>query len=696
MNKTLSLWLTLSALGALAAPAQNDPTANELAARFERLRQPEVGAELRVEGALEIGRARLTPSAGGRIYELVAEGGRCGVVLVGPGRLVYRVEDRFSIPVARRNLRRAQGVDVREVAGALEIHAEVQGALLYGHLFDQLEAVPETKGSLPPRLAELVESRRGNNPMRDLLRSELNGDPGYAWALFAGRLDEFVLDVDPMPTAGEEQLSRLRKLDSDAGPYAGRRVAEELAAQPIGREWWIAPRFDLAAVDTELSLVNATGDHVRATARTRLQALRDGIRLLSFDLWDETVDARDRLRPYRLARLSVDGAALPYLHRHDQLLVLLPKPLRSGEEVVLEAEIEGDLLWRPGNDSYWRLVGAPWYPNPGVGGQEWASYRITVESADPFVPFASGVVLSTEKTATGTRVSTRLDGPMQRIAVGAGRYRSVTEERDGTKVHVSTYVHPKPDEARRVAGIVYGVRACLEHWLGTPYPFPELQLVEMNQWGWGQAPPGVIFITQEAFLTRARAGLDDGVRETAAWASRGINERIAHEVAHAWFPHVVKVVRSEENWLSESLSEYVSAECLRRSLPDRRQARYLFDRQLKDWSFYAKDAGDDASIYLASHLGGGTERDFDAWRAVLYARGPLVFHAIRRELQKSAGSEEKGDELFMNWIRSYVTNFKFRPGETRHLIGILNQMTGRDWQPFFERHVFGVETPKIP
>ena len=36
-----------------------------------------------------------------------------------------------------------------------------------------------------------------------------------------------------------------------------------------------------------------------------------------------------------------------------------------------------------------------------------------------------------------------------------------------------------------------------------------------------------------------------------------------------------------------------------------------------------------------------------------------------------------------------------KPGETRHLVAILNQMTGKDWQPWFERHVYGAETPEL-
>ena len=194
-------------------------------------------------------------------------------------------------------------------------------------------------------------------------------------------------------------------------------------------------------------------------------------------------------------------------------------------------------------------------------------------------------------------------------------------------------------------------------------------------------------------MTPARAqSLDDP--RYAAHYTRGVNERIAHEVAHSWFPHVAKVRRAEENWLSESFAEYSSIECLRQSMTDRKQGEYLFQRAVKNWKFDTKEIGEGGSIYLATHLSGDREEDSYAWRALLYSKGPLVIHALREELIQEMG-EQKGDAAFLTWMRAYAKNFAYKTGETRHLVGILNQMTGRDWQPWFERYVYGTEMPKF-
>ena len=171
-------------------------------------------------------------------------------------------------------------------------------------------------------------------------------------------------------------------------------------------------------------------------------------------------------------------------------------------------------------------------------------------------------------------------------------------------------------------------------------------------------------MTQEAFLTRARAStLDEWETAIVGQVSRGINERIAHEVAHAWFPHVAKVDRPEENWLSESLADYTSAVCV--SQLDSRAGKGRFNRQIAEWKYLAGQLSAKASIFLAAHLG-SRETDRRDYQSLLYARGPLVLHAIRQELALLGGSQQEGDRQFFAWLRSYIRNFTFKTGETRH------------------------------
>jgi predicted metalloprotease with PDZ domain len=119
-----------------------------------------------------------------------------------------------------------------------------------------------------------------------------------------------------------------------------------------------------------------------------------------------------------------------------------------------------------------------------------------------------------------------------------------------------------------------------------------------------------------------------------------------------------------------------------------------FKKIVRHWRSSANRIGKGGSIYLANYLGFYRDQDSIDRIYLLYNKGPLVLHALRQELGKRLG-EAKGDQAFFTLLRSFMTNFAYRWGATAHIIGILNQITRDDWQPWFEKYVFGTETPKV-
>lgn len=693
MKRTAAAAATLLAL-ATSALAELPGTSAELAALYDALRAPRILGSVPTPPKLVIGHAEIRPGAGTRTFVLGAEGEPCGVVLDGPATLVYRVEDRYSIPIAERNLRKAHGIDSRRAGDALAMTATLEGAAIWGWDLEFGEPTPAESGSpAPPEwLRAILDGKLTDNPERDMLLSRSDGEPEFRWAVLHGTADDFYLDVDARPTVRAESLARFDKLAAGSGPYSGRFAGEELSTQPIDREWLDGTPLDILALDTEVDVRSQAREHLEVTTRTKLQLVRDGILLLHLSLWNEIYDDDRRPHEYAISRLLVNGRPAPYLHRWDSLYVRLPEPSKRGQLLDLEVAVAGDVLEQPEGDSYWRLWRG-WFPEPAHQLAEMAEFRYSIDVPAPWVPFAPGEVIERSSADGRNRIRTRLRGPMNiASAVLAGRYSTVTEEQDGARVHVSTYASVKKDEAERLARIILAIRGCLESWLGVPYPFQDLQVIEINQWGWGQAPAGLIFVTKEAFLTPARVKLDEIAEQYGDVLTRGINERVSHEVAHGWFPHVAKIRRVEENWLSESLADYTSAYCLVHTM-DKRQAKHHWKRQLGQWKYWSKQAGDDGSVFLASHLA-GDEKDMRTWRFLLYGRGPLLLQAVRERLEKQYG-EEKGEQMFLTWIRSYVKTFEFKYAETRHLIGILDQITGEKWTPFFERYLLGTETPEV-
>jgi len=677
-----------------AARDGSDDPASLLAA----LESPVITGEIDPPLLINVGHAEIRPAPGTRVFLMAAAGRTCGVVIDGAASLLYRVQDPFSLALARRHRGRAAGVTFRDAPENAGFTASLRGAAVWGWDLElgPTPPRPAPDARLPEWVQDILGKKFDSNPGRDMLLSTWNSDPGYRWAALHTSGDDLVLDVDPRPQVRQESLQRFFKLSAKAGAYAGALVTEPLVDQPIGRQWWDPTTLDVASLETDIKVDNDTDTHATVITRTRLEAMRDGLRVLPLSLLQEWVADDNTWRRMAIRRLTIDGAPARYAQVRSSLLVTLPRPLKKGDKVLLELSAEGNILEYLAGDNYWMLRTSAWYPRPGSTGEEWAELRIAVTTPPPFVPFAAGEVVQPPGPANGNTAIGWLKGPMNSGAAMAGKYSTLTDEHDGARVHVSTYAGGKADEARRLAGIVHGVRGCLEQALGVPYPFQDLRVIEINEWGWGQAPPGVIFITKEALLSSARAEMvvDQADRSEAVQISRGINERIAHEVAHGWFPHVAKIHASEDNWLSESFAEYMSTVCVERVAANAGRGRFMFNRQLSEWKSRVSSIGEHGSIYLAAHIG-GREGDWRESQNLLYRKGPLVLHALRQELGRVAGSDKEGDRLFFTWMRSYVKNFTYKMAGTRFLVSILNQMTGKDWQPWFVRYVYGTETPKL-
>jgi aminopeptidase N len=364
----------------------------------------------------------------------------------------------------------------------------------------------------------------------------------------------------------------------------------------------------------------------------------------------------------------------------------LGRALADRETVEVEVTYDGELALRPGGHSYWVLGTWPWYPRQELSGER-ATMEITVDIPEPWTPFASGAEVTRTAQAGRRKLATRLEQPMQFAVVTAGKYRVIEETFDGVTCRAATYAMLKEDAARRnIKGFFSGLRF-FESLFGEPYPFRDFAIVEINDWGFGQAPPGVIFFTKEFYTVpmerRTRVFFQDR------------DARFLHEIAHGWWGHVVKMSSREESWLSEAFADYSAALAVWQLLGEKRGESKL-NGIVNDWIKATSELGPGASLYLTSRLAMHDERDRDDLLRLRYGKGPLVLHALRLELQRQKGSPAEGDRYFMALLRSCVKRHRYDWGTTPGLVQELDQLTGGNWQPWFERYVYGTEIPKLP
>jgi Peptidase family M1 domain len=677
--RTLFQALVLLTLG--GAAAGRGATMAERAAAIDA---PAPGGELKLDGPFKVGRAEITPAAGTRVRVLLALGTPCGVVFEGPARLRYHVEDRFSAPVAERNVRRTSSLSVTRAGQGIEVAEDLNGAVVWGWGLGQADEKTVAAGTaLPEWAAKLLTGRRFAPPSHDLLAAEANGGNGVRYALLRGSRNDLLLQVDP--PSGEESLYRLARLTDPGTTFREGIWKTVLAAQPVGRAWWDRTPVELVAEHEKIAIENPAGDQLRLVSRSRLRARRAGTALWRPNLVDRLYDSGGARHPVTVRSVRVDGRAADFLHRDDELLVALGRPLAEKETAEVEVTYDGDLALRPAGHSYWVLGTWAWYPRQDWDG-EMATMEITVDVPESLTAFASGSETTRTVQAGRRKLATRLEKPMQFAVVTAGKYRVLEETKDGVTCRAATYAMPKEQAARDLMTRFFTGRSFFEQLFDEPYPFRDFAIVEINDWGFGQAPPGVIFFTKEFYT----APVD---RRTRAYF-QDLNSRYLHEVAHGWWGNVVKMNAPEETWLSEAMADYTAALALWQL---RREGRggYEFNEIVKDWVKSTGELAPGASLYLTERLSPVDDRNREDYFRLRYAKGPLVLHALRLELQRQKGSPEEGDRYFIALLRSYVKRHRYNWGTTRGLVEDLDQLTGGKWQPWFERYVYGTEIPQL-
>lgn len=657
---------------------------SELAARID---QPTRGAQLAIEGPLRFGRAAIEPGAGAIVRVLMAGEEQCGVAIEGPATFRLVIDDPFSAPIAARNLDRASKLDARKAKGNLEVAFEVDSAIVWR--WEASGSVgggdgPPGTAALPGWAGEVLDDPVFAPPSVELIAARGLAAGGVVYALMKSDKGTFLYATDPID-ARVEELYHVEKITSSDSANRGRHVLERLVTQPLGRMWWDRAPQPLVATHTEIGVVNDAASQVAVSTQVDLLATRPLVGIWRSNLRDRVISTTNRGLPNTVTSVKVNGRPADFVHLGSQLLVAIDPPVETGATTRIEIANHGDIAIRPGNGNSWSLGTWAWRPEPGWNG-DMSTSIITLEVPKDLVPFASGTMVSTTTGEESTVLKTQLERPMQFVVVAAGSYHLYSDTRKGLTCTVGSYLFGKEKAAERLIDLFFAAEDFYANLFASPYPFREVNIVEVNDWGFGQAPPGIIFITQEAFEPKT-----DVMNQ---FFSKGVNERFVHEVAHAWWGHHVKMDSLEEQWLSESFAEYSAALCIQALAGGGKKGQREFDEILKGWRSRAKEVGRGASVFLANYLAGDDLTDVLDRHYLLYDKGPLVIHGIRLQLASMYGPEQ-GDKVFATFLRGVHINFSFKWGATHHLVGILNQLTGEDWQPWFEQFVYGCEMPDI-
>lgn len=162
----------------------------------------------------------------------------------------------------------------------------------------------------------------------------------------------------------------------------------------------------------------------------------------------------------------------------------------------------------------------------------------------------------------------------------------------------------------------------------------------------------------------------------------GVEDLVAHELAHSWFGNLVTCKNWAELWLNEGFATFMEA-AVREKMYGRKEymRKILLDAEI----FKTDDALGKKRFGLFNLEAGNVAALFDR-PAITYNKGGAVVHQLR---------EQVGEEAFWRGINQYLDRHKFENVETPDLQAVMEDASGQKLGWFFEQWVYGIGYPKL-
>ena len=668
--------LLVSALALLAALPLRAASVAELAGAYDNLTLGK-GATTVVNMPLTQGNMRLQLSSGS-VTPVMAGEEQVGMFFFGSGTFSYTSVESLEHLVLTHNVKKATNLTAEKNGRNVTITGS------FDRLFWRASGVemPKVGGSAAEvPAAEFAKHREmflsdfNNAPDHPFLQHKLDklSSPLVRAEIWGRERLVYLYDADARKS---EWLRALNNYPSDNPEIKKIILTSTLSDQPIARDLRdpVEPPFLLTHLDFTLV---AEGERQASLEITETLVPQGRPRkTLRFDLNSYVYDNRLQHRLYNLRGVTdAAGNELSFDHRNEMLIVELPAVVQPGKPLQLKFEIDGDFLIRPQGDNFWQLGVDSWFPQPNLGGQYYTIHSLVKVKGD-FVPFAPGKTVQRKSENGWNIVENVVDKPVQFAVVHAGKYKVSEETRDGLTVRIATYAMKNDTATKRLTGLAFDAIKFYDFTLGA-FPFSEFNIIEVPQFGWGQAPPATMFITHELFDRYNTSGYE--------FTEAEVNSRFAHEIAHQYWGHVVKMPSFEEQWITEAFADYSAALFIETAYGKRGKGE--MNRIRSQWKGNAAFAKNSSSIMLANRIStpGEPPIGYSHRQWLLYGKGPLLLDALRKEL---------GDDQFLTFMKSYQRSFAWKFGTTKHMAGLLQFMTKKDYMPFFEQYYWGSDTPK--
>ncbi len=309
-----------------------------------------------------------------------------------------------------------------------------------------------------------------------------------------------------------------------------------------------------------------------------------------------------------------------------------------------------------------------WFPTIDSPNQK-TTEEIYITVPEKYTTLSNGLLQSQTTNVDGTRTDywkmSQAHAPYL-FFMGIGEY-SIIKDTWNT-IAVDYYVENEyKEEAQAIFGNTPEMIQFFSDRFGVPYPWEKYSQIVGRDYVSGAMENTTSTLHGEMAYQKSGQLVDENTWEDV----------ISHELSHQWFGDLV----TTESWSNITVNESFAT-----------YSEYLW-REFK----YGKDHADahllqDRTEYL---MGGNYDKNLvrfhytsreDVFDGVSYQKGANVLHMLRNQL---------GDDAFFAGLQHYLTKHQFKAAEAHQLRIALEEVSGKDLNPFFNQWYYSNGHPKL-
>ena len=312
-------------------------------------------------------------------------------------------------------------------------------------------------------------------------------------------------------------------------------------------------------------------------------------------------------------------------------------------------------IWTQGDTE----ASSAWFPTIDRPNQK-TTAEISMTVLDNYTSLSNGALVNQQKNNDGTRTDTwKMDLPHAPylFMMAVGDFKIYHDKYNN--IPVDYYLEPKyAPYAKDIFGKTPAMMDFYGKTLGVPYPWNKYAQIVCRDYVSGAMENTTATLHGEHVQKTKRELLDDNEEGT-----------IAHELFHQWFGDLV----TAESWSNLTMNESFAT----------------FGEIIWHEHDGGKEKGDKSRFeklqsYLKSTLNGNSPAlaryyyhdKEDMFDNISYAKGSLILYALKQQM---------GDTAFYQSLKKYLTENSFKTGEPQQLRLAMEEVTGKDWAPYFNQ-----------